>query len=183
MISLAWSISLLLCIPQAVIFQGDSCKAHFEGQNSEDYPNWGLKTYIIWFSLSNFFIPLVILFYCYTRICYVIWENGKQRRDFSPVKDESTSDNCFKVLTRFAQWDILLYYGYLFYQHSVLKWFWGKVWYKAIEKVQNCHELKPNTLGPFLTLWKLNECKNNFSGVQIFERDFSSLWILRKYIH
>ena len=114
MISLAWSISLLLCIPQAVIFQGDSCKAHFEGQNSEDYPNWGLKTYIIWFSLSNFFIPLVILFYCYTRICYVIWENGKQRRDFSPVKDESTSDNCFKVLTRFAQWDILLYNGYFF---------------------------------------------------------------------
>ena len=107
MISLAWSISLLLCIPQAIIFQGDSCKAHFEGQNSEDYPNWGLKTYIIWFSFSNFFIPLVILFYCYTRICYVIWENGKQRRDFSPVKDESTSDNCFKVLTRFAQWDIL----------------------------------------------------------------------------
>ena len=114
MISLAWSISLLLCIPQAVIFQGDSCKAHFEGQNSENYPNWGLKTYIIWFSFSNFFIPLVILFYCYTRICYVIWENGKQRRDFSPVKDESTSNNCFKTLTRFAQWDILLYYGYFF---------------------------------------------------------------------
>ena len=111
MISLAWSISLLLCIPQAVIFQGDSCKAHFEGQNSEDYPNWGLKTYIIWFSFSNFFIPLVILFYCYTRICYVIWENGKQRKDFSPVKDESTSNNCFKALTRFAQWDILPYFG------------------------------------------------------------------------
>ena len=110
MISLAWSISLLLCIPQAIIFQGDSCKAHFEGQNSEDYPNWGLKTYIIWFSFSNFFIPLVILFYCYTRICYVIWENGKQRRDFSPVKDESTSKNCFKALTRFAQWDILPYF-------------------------------------------------------------------------
>ena len=111
MISLAWSISLLLCIPQAIIFQGDSCKAHFEGQNSEDYPNWGLKTYIIWFSFSNFFIPLVILFYCYTRICYVIWENGKQRRDFSPVKDESTSKNCFKALTRFARWDILSYFG------------------------------------------------------------------------
>ena len=92
------------------LFQGDSCKAHFEGQNSEDYPNWGLKTYIIWFSFSNFFIPLVILFYCYTRICYVIWENGKQRKDFSPVKDESTSNNCFKALTRFAQWDILPYF-------------------------------------------------------------------------
>eukprot|EP00093_Oithona_nana_P006033 06033.XXX_92108_90352_1 [CDS] Oithona nana genome sequencing. len=51
MISIAWSISLLLCIPQAFIFQGDKCQANFA-------PGWGLKAYVSWFSISNFFLPL-----------------------------------------------------------------------------------------------------------------------------
>ena len=56
MISLAWSISLLLCVPQAFIFQGDSCRANFA--TSKDYPGWGVKLYVIWFAVANFFIPL-----------------------------------------------------------------------------------------------------------------------------
>ncbi len=74
MISVAWCISLLLCTPQAFIFQGDKCQASFA-------PGWGLKAYIAWFSISNFFVPLVILFFCYSRICYDIWENGKGKKN------------------------------------------------------------------------------------------------------
>ena len=36
---------------------------------------WGVKTYVVWYGISNFFVPLVILAFCYLRICYVIWEN------------------------------------------------------------------------------------------------------------
>ena len=100
MISIAWSISLLLCIPQAFIFQGqaDKCQASFA-------PGWGLKAYVSWFSLVNLFLPLAILLFCYSRICYDIWENGKlkmknegektkKRRCFKGLK------NCMKKKTR-----------------------------------------------------------------------------------
>jgi hypothetical protein len=76
MISIAWIISLLLCAPQAFIFKGDDCKSDF-------VPNWGAKAYVIWFSVSNFFIPFVILLFCYTRICYVIWDNFNSKLESS----------------------------------------------------------------------------------------------------
>ena len=40
---------------------------------------WGVKAYIVWYGFSNFFIPLVILAFCYLRISYVIWENFNQK--------------------------------------------------------------------------------------------------------
>ena len=111
MISLAWLISLLLCVPQVFIFQTDSCMARFLGENSEKYPKWGIKVYVIWFAVSNFFIPLGILFFCYSRICYEIWENGKQKKNCSSDK-QGSSNNCFKALTRIArpQWAIFVHH-------------------------------------------------------------------------
>ena len=73
MITVAWLISFLLCTPQAFIFQGDKCQANFA-------PGWGIQAYVAWFSVSNFFIPLFILVFCYSRICYEIWQNGKIKR-------------------------------------------------------------------------------------------------------
>ena len=80
MIGSAWLIALLLCIPQAVIFElktyedgGSHCSANFvEG--------WGQKAYVTWFSFSNFFFPLVILLFCYGRICHAIWDNFNNKR-------------------------------------------------------------------------------------------------------
>ena len=80
MLTVAWSVSLLLCIPQAFIFQGDKCLANFAA-------GWGLKAYVSWFSVSNFFLPLAILFFCYSRICYDIWENGKLKMDGKKKKN------------------------------------------------------------------------------------------------
>ena len=71
MIGIAWVISIALCVPQAIIFHGrdgNSCYAKFpEG--------WGTKAYVTWFAISNFFIPFVVLIFCYGRICHVIWDN------------------------------------------------------------------------------------------------------------
>ena len=56
---------------QALIFHSsvpNRCSATFP-------PVWGARAYVTWFSLSNFFLPLVVLIYCYGRICHAIWDN------------------------------------------------------------------------------------------------------------
>ena len=82
MISVAWIITFLLCIPQALVFHdddGDFCVAYFP-------PEWGMKAYVTWFAFSNFFVPFIFLIFCYGRICQAIWDNfnsktsGKVRR-------------------------------------------------------------------------------------------------------
>ncbi|QQP57643.1 G protein-coupled receptor Tc 45, partial [Caligus rogercresseyi] len=63
MIGLAWL---------AIIFGSSeakySCSASF-------VVDWGQKAYVTWFAVSNFFFPLLILIYCYGRICKTIWDN------------------------------------------------------------------------------------------------------------
>ena len=82
MIAIAWAISLLLCIPQVLIFYYDEneqfCKAFF-------IKGWGVKAYVLWFTFSNFLLPLVILLFCYTRICYTIWDNVNSKSDVKKV--------------------------------------------------------------------------------------------------
>lgn len=106
MISVAWTISLLLCIPQMIIFSINEdntncvtvggyfldlyCKKNILKRKLKYLDNiffnfiqtfiggpkgWGVKAYIVWYGISNFFVPLVILAFCYLRISYVIWEN------------------------------------------------------------------------------------------------------------
>ena len=84
MIGVAWVVSILLCVPQAFIFQGASCRAHFA-------PGWGMPTYVTWFSISNFFIPLVVLLFCYSRICFVIWDNVKSKQTTSSASEDNRS--------------------------------------------------------------------------------------------
>lgn len=84
MITVAWVISVLLCVPQILIFHGadeTSCTAHFA-------PGWGVKAYVTWFAFSNFFIPFVVLVYCYGRICHAIWDNFNSKTS-NKVPEES----------------------------------------------------------------------------------------------
>ena len=90
MLTVAWSISLLLCVPQAFIFQGDHCLANFAA-------GWGLKAYVSWFSVSNFFLPLAVLLFCYSRICYDIWENGKLKME------DKKKNSYFKTIKTFVK--------------------------------------------------------------------------------
>ena len=72
MIGTAWIIAFLLCIPQVVLFStndnGDRCVSSISDE-------WGLKAYVTWFAISNFFVPLIFLVFCYGRICHAIWAN------------------------------------------------------------------------------------------------------------
>ena len=38
-------------------------------------PGWGQPAYVIFYTITNLFIPLLILLFCYGRICHAIWDN------------------------------------------------------------------------------------------------------------
>ncbi|CAB4065607.1 AVPR1A [Lepeophtheirus salmonis] len=81
MIGLAWLVSLALCVPQIIIFgsgeKSHSCSATFA-------QDWGQKAYVTWFAVSNFFLPLIILIYCYGCICKCIWDNFNSKIPLNP---------------------------------------------------------------------------------------------------
>ena len=55
---------------QALVFHGDgsalTCEALFR-------PEWTMKLYVTWYAISNLFVPLAVLMFCYGRI----WEEAK----------------------------------------------------------------------------------------------------------
>ena len=56
---------------QALVFHGDgsalTCEALFR-------PEWTMKLYVTWYAISNLFVPLAVLMFCYGRI----WEDGEE---------------------------------------------------------------------------------------------------------
>ncbi|KAL8580033.1 hypothetical protein ACOMHN_061354 [Nucella lapillus] len=54
---------------------GHECYAEFT-------PEWGLKAYVTWVFASVYALPFVLLTFCYTRICMVVWGSvdSKQAR-------------------------------------------------------------------------------------------------------
>ena len=61
---------------QVLVFKGgdNTCSADFEA-------GWGVRAYVTWFAISNFFIPFIFLIVCYGWICHVIWDNFNSKTD------------------------------------------------------------------------------------------------------
>lgn len=77
MVYAAWVISLTFCIPQVTIFSYIEvtpdvydCWATFEQK-------WGESTYVIWYSVSIFIVPLIVLVHTYSCICNEIWQSSE----------------------------------------------------------------------------------------------------------
>ncbi|KAK7113196.1 hypothetical protein V1264_012532 [Littorina saxatilis] len=73
MILLAWGLSLVFSVPQIFIFSlhnmgggGYECYAVFD-------PPWGLQAWVTWLFLSVYALPFLLLAFCYSRICHVVW--------------------------------------------------------------------------------------------------------------
>uniref|UniRef100_A0A3Q2FR41 Vasopressin V2 receptor n=1 Tax=Cyprinodon variegatus TaxID=28743 RepID=A0A3Q2FR41_CYPVA len=86
-IFLAWSLSLLLSLPQVFIFSRSEvapgvyeCWGHFA-------PTWGLKAYVTWMAMAIFIIPVLIITYCQVRIFKEIHHSlyRKSERRLSPT--------------------------------------------------------------------------------------------------
>ncbi|KAK5609819.1 hypothetical protein CRENBAI_018986 [Crenichthys baileyi] len=86
-ILLAWSLSLLLSLPQVFIFSRSEvapgvyeCWGHFA-------QSWGLKAYVTWMTLAIFIIPVLIITFCQVRIFKEIHHSlyRKPERRLSPT--------------------------------------------------------------------------------------------------
>ncbi|KAM3940105.1 putative G-protein coupled receptor 150 [Leptodactylus fuscus] len=79
--AMGWLLALLLSVPQAFVFkavytdEGRRCRNIFE-----QLPRWHFQVYIIYSSVTVFFLPFCILTVAYTRILWIIWRKGKTSR-------------------------------------------------------------------------------------------------------
>ena len=39
------------------------------------------QAYVIWYSVSNFFIPLLMLMHCYGKMCSALWRNYQSKKE------------------------------------------------------------------------------------------------------
>ncbi|XP_035998696.1 vasopressin V2 receptor [Fundulus heteroclitus] len=96
-ILLAWSLSLLLSLPQVFIFSRSEvapgvyeCWGHFA-------QSWGLKAYVTWMTLAIFIIPVLVITFCQVRIFREIHQSlyRKPERRLSPASlPLSRRDSC-----------------------------------------------------------------------------------------
>ncbi|XP_066249469.1 oxytocin receptor-like isoform X2 [Euwallacea similis] len=73
MMYVAWAASLLCCMPQVVIFSYQEVAPGVNDCWATFNKKWGEQAYVIWYSVSIFIIPLLVLVYTYSCICREIW--------------------------------------------------------------------------------------------------------------
>ncbi|XP_018416026.1 PREDICTED: probable G-protein coupled receptor 150 [Nanorana parkeri] len=76
--AMCWVLALLLSVPQAFVFKAAQTK---EGPRCRNVfwqlPKWHFQVYIIYSSVTVFFLPFCILVVAYSRILWIIWRKGK----------------------------------------------------------------------------------------------------------
>ncbi|KAK8762989.1 vasopressin V1a receptor-like [Amblyomma americanum] len=83
LVSVAWAVSLLCCVPQLFIFSYQEVSPGVYDCWGTFVEPWGLRAYVTWYSVSVFFVPLLVLCFTYICICRSIWRNLRQKRESS----------------------------------------------------------------------------------------------------
>ncbi|KAM4707149.1 putative G-protein coupled receptor 150 [Discoglossus pictus] len=101
MAAMGWLLSLLLSIPQAfvfkVIYNGHGYRCHnVFGQ----LPKWHFQAYIIYSSVTVFFLPFCILVLAYSRILWVIWRKGQRAKAPKPQNGNCEHNLSQKSVTK-----------------------------------------------------------------------------------
>lgn len=99
--AMGWLLALLLSVPQAFVFRADPTE---EGKRCRNIfwqlPRWHFQVYIIYTSVTVFFLPFCILTVAYSRILWIIWRKGKIPKnceDFSDVCELQVIKRPFKL--------------------------------------------------------------------------------------
>lgn len=82
-IAVAWFLSLLFCVPQALIFSYVVISREsgvMECWATFPFQPWGERLYVTWYAFSVFIVPFCIIFYTHFRICGELWKNSQHRR-------------------------------------------------------------------------------------------------------
>ncbi|KAG8429167.1 hypothetical protein GDO86_018155 [Hymenochirus boettgeri] len=97
----AWLLAFLLSVPQAFVFkvyqteQGHRCQSTFRY-----LPRWHFQVYIIYSSVTVFFLPFCILCVAYAGILWVIWRKGKVKRTSKTFNGTSPDQGSCGELSR-----------------------------------------------------------------------------------
>ncbi|KAK8786607.1 hypothetical protein V5799_023619 [Amblyomma americanum] len=86
LVSLAWAVSLLCCVPQLFVFSYQEVAPGVYDCWGTYLQPWGLRAYVTWYAVSVFFVPLVVLVFTYVCICRAIWQNLYLKRKSSDVE-------------------------------------------------------------------------------------------------
>ncbi|KAH9370398.1 hypothetical protein HPB48_020391 [Haemaphysalis longicornis] len=86
LISLAWAVSLLCCVPQLFIFSYQEISPGVHDCWGTYAEPWGLRAYVTWYGVSVFFVPLLVLTFTYVCICRAIWRNLYLKRRNSELE-------------------------------------------------------------------------------------------------
>ncbi|KAK4884495.1 hypothetical protein RN001_000766 [Aquatica leii] len=90
MVWLAWAASLIFCIPQLTIFSYQEVSPGVYDCWATFPQPWGAKTYVTWYGISVFIIPLLVLIITYSCICREIWRSSpgelgvRHRQSYQP---------------------------------------------------------------------------------------------------
>ena len=68
----------------------------WRGNNSPFY--FYFQAYVVYYALSNFVIPFIVILFCYSKMCAVLWGNFKQKKaqekaDLITISPERQGDN------------------------------------------------------------------------------------------
>ncbi|XP_033728887.1 cephalotocin receptor 1-like [Pecten maximus] len=77
MVAVAWLISLVLSLPQIYIFSYMERQPNVFDCWATFNPSWTLELYITFNSVTVYVIPIIILTFCYGRMCYSVWKRGR----------------------------------------------------------------------------------------------------------
>ncbi|XP_072269892.1 probable G-protein coupled receptor 150 [Pyxicephalus adspersus] len=86
--AMGWLLALLFSMPQALVFnaaqteEGTRCRNIFW-----KLPKWHFQVYIIYSSVTIFFLPVCILTATYSHILWVIWRKGKNPKISKHLND------------------------------------------------------------------------------------------------
>ncbi|KAI4488450.1 hypothetical protein M0802_011623 [Mischocyttarus mexicanus] len=77
MVYCAWSLSLILCIPQLFVFSYQEITPNIWDCWATFDIKFGERAYVTWYSLMVFLLPFIVLVYTYVGICVGVWQSNK----------------------------------------------------------------------------------------------------------
>lgn len=97
-IAASWAIALSLCSPQAFIFSYTmtpydkmDCWGVFP------FEPWGVRFYVTWYAMTQFFIPFSIIFFTNFKICWELWGTSN---NFHPPQTPSVGGQSHRLSTQ-----------------------------------------------------------------------------------
>lgn len=88
-VAASWVMSILLSIPQAVIFHEQKIGDDVTDCWVQFVEPWGAKAYVTWFVVSIFGAPLLVIGVCYGVICRQIWIYSQSAQPSPPQSSSS----------------------------------------------------------------------------------------------